>query len=157
MIFKKNLFIYCLFRATLVAHGGSQARGLIGEIAVGLCHSHSNARSEPHLWPTHHGSGQPRSLTHWARPGIKSATSWILVRFLNHWATKGLLRKNLISGYVHEIGLWVGSHNSTYSTPLPHKCQNRITDVWKQKTAGCIRIWNPFQGYEVLSRTLFTC
>ena len=31
------------------AYGSSQARGLIGGAAAGLCHSHSNARSEPHL------------------------------------------------------------------------------------------------------------
>ena len=48
-------FVFCLFavsRATTVAHGGSQARGLIGAIAAGLHHSHSHAGSEPHLRPT---------------------------------------------------------------------------------------------------------
>ena len=35
-----------------MAHGGSQARGPIGAIAAGLRHSHSSARSEPHLPPT---------------------------------------------------------------------------------------------------------
>ena len=35
-----------------MAHGGSQARGQIGAVAAGLYHSHSNARSEPHLQPT---------------------------------------------------------------------------------------------------------
>ena len=42
------------FRVTPAAHGVSQARGLIGAIAAGLCHSHSrsNARSEPCLGPT---------------------------------------------------------------------------------------------------------
>ena len=33
------LFIYCLFRATLAAHGGSQARGHISALASSLCHS----------------------------------------------------------------------------------------------------------------------
>ena len=32
-----------------MAHGGSQARGRIEDIAVGLCLSHSHAGSEPHL------------------------------------------------------------------------------------------------------------
>lgn len=32
----------------------------------------------------------------------------------------------VIRSDVHEIGHWVGSHNSTCSTPLPQKCQNRI-------------------------------
>ena len=29
------------------------------------------------------------SLTHWGRPGIQPASSWRLVGFVNHWATKG--------------------------------------------------------------------
>ena len=37
---------------------------------TGLQHSHCNARS----------------LTHWVRPGIEHASSWILVWFVNHWA-----------------------------------------------------------------------
>ena len=43
---------FCRFRVTLVAYGGSQARGPIGAAAAGLRHSHSNVRSEPHLRPT---------------------------------------------------------------------------------------------------------
>ena len=45
-------FIYfCLFafsRTVPVAYGGSQARGLIGAVASGLHHSHSNAGSINH-------------------------------------------------------------------------------------------------------------
>ena len=40
-----------LFRATPVSHGGSQARGLIGAVAAGLYHGHSNMGSKPHLQP----------------------------------------------------------------------------------------------------------
>ena len=35
-----------------MAHEGSQARGLTRAVATGLSHSHSNARSQPHLQPT---------------------------------------------------------------------------------------------------------
>ena len=42
-------FFFFLFRAAPTACGGSQARGQIRATAVGLCHSHSNARSEPCL------------------------------------------------------------------------------------------------------------
>ena len=42
----------CLFRVTHMAYGGSQARGQIRAVATGLCYSHINARSEPHLQPT---------------------------------------------------------------------------------------------------------
>ena len=34
--------------------------------------------------------GNARSLTHWARPGIKPATSWFLVGFVNHCAMMGV-------------------------------------------------------------------
>ena len=62
--------------------------------------------SELWLWPTaqpqQHGIqaasatyttayGNARSLTHWARPEIKPATSRLLVRFNNHWAMTGTL------------------------------------------------------------------
>ena len=42
-------FVFSLFRAAPMAYGVSQARGPIGATATGLCHSHSNAESEPHL------------------------------------------------------------------------------------------------------------
>ena len=50
------IFIYfCLFafsRAASTAYGDSQARGRIGAVAIGICHSHSNAGSEPRVQPT---------------------------------------------------------------------------------------------------------
>ena len=45
------LFV-CLFGAAPVAYGGSQARGLVGAVAAGLHHSHSNARLGPRLQTT---------------------------------------------------------------------------------------------------------
>ena len=47
-----GVFFFLLFRAAPEAYGGSQARGLLGAVAAGLHHSHSNAGSEPHLGPT---------------------------------------------------------------------------------------------------------
>ena len=52
---------YSLFLATSEAYGSSQARGQIGAVAAGLCHSHSNARF----------------LTPGVRPGIKPESSHI--------------------------------------------------------------------------------
>ena len=47
------LFVFCLFRATPAAYGGSQARGRIGAVvATSLGQRHSNAGPEPHLQPT---------------------------------------------------------------------------------------------------------
>jgi len=44
--------LFAISWATFAAYGGSQARGRIGAVATGLCHSHSNAKSEPSLQPT---------------------------------------------------------------------------------------------------------
>ena len=38
--------VVCLFRATPMAYGGSQARGLIGAVAAGLHHSYSKVGSK---------------------------------------------------------------------------------------------------------------
>ena len=86
------IYLFKLFfalRAAPVAYGSSQARGGIQAATPSLCHSHSNTRSEPHLWPTLQLASNSRSLTHWARPRIKLASSWILVLFLTQWATTG--------------------------------------------------------------------
>ena len=45
-------FVFCLFRAASTAYGGCQARGLIGTVATGLRHSHSNVGSKSCLQPT---------------------------------------------------------------------------------------------------------
>ena len=42
---------FCLFRATPMVYGGSQAKGPIGAGAVGLHHSHSNTGYELRLRP----------------------------------------------------------------------------------------------------------
>ena len=47
-----SVFFFFFSRAALTAYGGSQARGLIGAVAAGLHHSHSNSGSEPLLRPT---------------------------------------------------------------------------------------------------------
>ena len=58
-------FLVVSFRATSMAYGDSQARGLIRAVAAGLHHSHSNAGSEPHLRPTYTtAQGKAGSLTH---------------------------------------------------------------------------------------------
>ena len=67
---------FFFFRAATEACGSSQARGQIGAVVASLCHSLSDARSEPHLQLT-------GSLTRWARPGIEPASSWIQVRFIS--------------------------------------------------------------------------
>ena len=51
-VWRKDSFLFLLFRAAHAAYGSSQARGRIGAIAADLHYSHSNAGSEPRLQPT---------------------------------------------------------------------------------------------------------
>ena len=57
-------FNFCLFRATPVAYGGSQARSRIRATAAGLYHSRSNLGSELHLPTYTTAHGNTRFLTH---------------------------------------------------------------------------------------------
>ena len=52
--FSRSQFFFFFFglKATPTTYGCSQARGGIRTVDAGLCYSHSNTRSEPHLWPT---------------------------------------------------------------------------------------------------------
>ena len=73
------LFFFFFFFVFL----GSQARGRIQAVAASLRHSQSNTRSKLHLKPTPTAHGKAECLTHWVRPGIKSPSSWMLVRFVS--------------------------------------------------------------------------
>ena len=89
--YRAFFFFFWLFRAALLPSGGSQARGQIGAAAASLHHSLSNTGSKLYLKSATYTTvyDEARSLTHWARPGIKLASSWMLVRFVNHWTTTG--------------------------------------------------------------------
>ena len=116
------LFFYYIFlsffgsfsRAALAAYGGSQTRGLIrAVVAAGLCQSHSNTGSEPHLRPT------PYSQQHWILNPLGKARDWtcnlmFLVGFINHWAMMGTAHFNYgMSWYgfvwVHIVGILCAS------------------------------------------------
>ena len=68
--------------------------------------------------------GNARFLTHWLRPGIEPASSWILARFVNHWATMGP------PGYTYFILLcWPALLfflSKSASGPLPHRNKPRL-------------------------------
>ena len=62
ILFYLFICLFCLFAiswAAPAAHGGSQARGWIGAVAPGLCLSHTNSGSEPHLQPTAQLAAKP--------------------------------------------------------------------------------------------------
>ena len=94
-IFLFLFFFFCLFiflsffRAAPVAYGGSQARGPIGAVVASLHRSHSNTGIQAASATYNVAHSNPGSLTHWARSGIEPAFSWILVGFVNRWATRG--------------------------------------------------------------------
>ena len=51
-----------------MAYGSSQARVWTGAIAAGMCHSHSNAKSKPHLTPIPQLTATPDpQLTEWGQ------------------------------------------------------------------------------------------
>ena len=97
----RTIFFF-LFRVIPAAY--SQARGWIRPAAAGLHHSHNNARSGPRLGPT--PQLMAGSLTHWARPGTKPASSWILVEFLTHWATTETPKTNTVAENKHCPRTW---------------------------------------------------
>ena len=83
------LFFLIFFRAAGMAYGNSQGRSRLGTIAACLHHSHSNARSEPCLWPLYHSSQQCQIFNPLCEARDKihilMDTSW--VHFC--WATTG--------------------------------------------------------------------
>ena len=102
--------VFCLFRATPVAYGGSQTRGLIRAVAAGL----TPQPQQRWIWAPSAtyttAGGNDRSLTYRERPGIKPTTSWFLVGFINHWATTGtpfwiIFAQMFVSSYRHQLGV----------------------------------------------------
>ena len=89
---KKIFFVFGLFRAALVAYGGSQAGGRIGAGAASHrhshSHSHSNEGSELYLRPTPQLT-QCQILNPLSQARDWTASSCILVGFVNHWAMNG--------------------------------------------------------------------
>ena len=82
--FTFTLFIYSsiYFRGASVSYGSSQARGQIWVVAASLYYSHSNAGSEPHLWPTPQLTATLSEARDWTH------ILWILVGLLTRWAIR---------------------------------------------------------------------
>ena len=76
------LFSSFFFNAFLGHLGHMEVPRLRVEWELQLHHSHSNTRTELCLWPTTTSHGNTGSLTHRVRPGIKPASSWILVELV---------------------------------------------------------------------------
>ena len=103
-IYKIYLFLTFnfFFTATSKACGSSRNKGQIGAAAASLHHSHSNTRSEPHLWPTlqAYGNGSAGSLTaEWGRRLNLQPYRYHAV-FLTHWAMMGTSSNLLLLNYM---------------------------------------------------------
>ena len=90
---RKFLSFFLCFLRLYPWHGGSQARDQTGAGAVDLYHSHSNARSEPNLWPT---------------PQLKATP----VKILNPLSEARDWTQNLV------VPSWIRFHCTTMGTPF---------------------------------------
>ena len=82
-------------------------------------------RAASAAYATAHGNA--RSLTHWARPGIVPASSWMLVGFVNHWATTGTPRRHHLLkrvDHVSDIGAVKKIQRNTVFLPLSKLLKN---------------------------------
>ena len=82
--------VFCLFRAAPAAYGTSQARGWIGAIAAGLCHSYSNTDLSC-VHKLHHGSRQCQILKPLSKArgqtcilGVPVVAQWLMNPTRNH-------------------------------------------------------------------------
>ena len=133
-------FFFFFPRAAPAAHGSSQARRWIGAAASGLhrwqpqqCQIQATSATNAAV------CGNTGSLIHWARPGIKPTSSWILVRFLTCWATMG----------TPLIGILVAPPGSPFLSWVP------VSSCWQ----CCLLVahsWPPLQGL-VPSLQLLPC
>ena len=95
------LFIFGFFvisRATLVAYGGSRARGSKRSCSHRPTPQPQQREIRPAsaTYTTAHGNAGP--LTHWARPGIEPATLWFPVGLVNHCTMTGIPQCYLFRG-----------------------------------------------------------
>ena len=126
---------FCLFafsRAASAAHGGSQARGLIGAVASGLHQSHSNAKSEPRLQPTPQLTATPilNPLSE-ARDGtcIIMVPSRIHFRCTTTGTPKFCL--TFVSNAAHFISAKCGEHRAIDKNRLPESLTSMCL-CWKE-------------------------
>ena len=83
---RQYLFIFFSFLGQHPQHVEDPRLGLQSELQL-LAHTIATATPDPScLCDLHHDAGP---LTHKARPGIEPTSSWILVKLVTRWATRG--------------------------------------------------------------------
>ena len=103
------LFIYYLFRATPERHMEVPRRGVKSELKLPAYTTPTVTwdLSTSLTYTTAHGNAG--FLIHWARPGIEPVPSWMLVRFVNCWATTGTPIVNVV---IKNKYYWSSHHGS---------------------------------------------
>ena len=95
-------FCFLLFMAAPMAYGGSQARGQIRVTGASLHQRGIRAASVTYTTTL----GNARSLTQWARPGIKPESSQFLVKFVSCVPQRKLLMSVfLLRHFLHLVVL----------------------------------------------------
>ena len=144
-------FLFFLhFSATHVAYGRSQARCHIWAAVAGLRHSHTNTRTELHLWPipqlTAKSSSPMREARGWTH--ILMDTSQVCY----HWATRGTLKCNLCNSnniyYFHKDIITLKKSNTNQNLFFLHLTWERNYNSYNWyvnvNTTLCCKIWLNF-------------
>ena len=159
-------FFLFVFRATPATYGSSQARGQIRATATGLHHSHNNAGIRAAYSTYTAACSNVRSLTNWAKPGIKTASSGVPLEApqrqvqlgtmrlriqslaslsgLRIWHCCGLLcrlQMRLRSG-IAVVVTWAGGYSSNWTPSLGTSCAVGVALKSKKKKKNL-----PPQGY----------
>ena len=89
-----------------------------------------------------------RSLTHWARSGIKPETSWRLVRFLTCWAMMG---NSLLYEWYIQVPSTVPGTQEAHNNYLLNEQRNGNTNAKKSKGVPAVAQWvkNPAAAVQV--------
>ena len=117
----------------------------------------TGTRDPSYICDLQHSSRQCRCLTHWAKPGIKPASSQILVGVINRWAQRELPAFSFflsffffLMNFLNFFGLcpwhmdvpWQES-NSSHSSDLRHSSSNtRSLTCWATRECWWIFIYN---------------
>ena len=157
----RTLFFFFFFSFPFIGphpYRGSQARGPIRAVAASLHHSHSNASSEPRLWPTPKGErvtgkqlGGGSCFLGW--PGKTSLIRWHLSRDLNQvrdrWG-KGMLCKGTskCEGPEAEIGLVCSRNNKEANVPRRMRMKRRAVEkdtFTEQEGSQILGLWKTYK------------
>ena len=155
LIISMFYFIYfCLSKAVSMEYGSSLVRSKIGAAAAGLCHSHSNCQIQAASVTYTAACSKPRSLTHWAGPEIKPASSRILVGFVINYPEGHSLSlietTHLMSGLSEAKSFCLGTERIQPEAKWQAKNAFISTEcLWKRQT-GQVRRFCPR-----IHRTLF--